>query len=322
MPKINEKYIYFFEVEDEDRKKVLETFPDAVIFREPFSDTNTDKCKDAEILCGMIHSEFTADNLKKLPNLKMITTRTVGYDHIDLKWADENEIPVCNVPDYGSHVIAEHVFALLLASIRHVLEGEEKTENEEFTWKGLRGIGLKGKTLGIIGTGKIGLHVCRIASLGFLMNVIAYDPYPNEEKAMDYHFTYVDSLDDIWEKSDIITLHMPLFPETKHMINTETISKMKNGVVLINTARGGLINTPDLINGIKEGKFKEVALDVTEHEDNIKEDKELIHLPGVIITPHIAFYADDSVDKMYSEAINSMKRFMDDEKLIHQVHGH
>lgn len=321
MPKINQKNIYFFEVEDQDKEKVLSEFPDAKIFKEPFSDKVIDKCKDAEILCGMIYSEFKGENLEKLPNLKMIATRTVGYDHIDLKWADEKDIPVCNVPDYGSHVIAEHVFALLLASIRNVLEGEAKTEKEEFSWKGLRGIALKGKTLGVVGTGKIGMHVCRIASLGFLMNVIAYDKYPDTDRAMDYHFTYVDSLEDIWEKSDIISLHVPFFPETKHMINKETIAKMKDNVVLINTARGGLINTPDLIQAIKDGKFLDVALDVLEHEDNIKENDELIHLPGVIITPHIAFYADDSMSKMFSEAIASIKRFVDEEKLVHQVHG-
>ncbi len=321
MSNINEKNIYFFEVENQDNEKVLSEFPDAKIFKEPFNKKCIDKCKDAEILCGMIYSKFNAENLEKLPNLKMIATRTVGYDHIDLKWADKKEIPVCNVPDYGSHVIAEHVFALLLASIRNVLEGEERTENEKFSRKGLRGIALKGKTLGVIGTGKIGMNVCRIASLGFLMNVIAYDKYPNADKAIDYHFTYMDSLEDIWEKSDIISLHVPLFPETKHMINKETIGKMKDGVVLINTARGGLINTPDLIQAIKDGKFLDVALDVLEHEDNIKENHELIHLPGVIITPHIAFYADDSISKMFSEAITSIKRFIDEEKLVHQVHG-
>jgi D-lactate dehydrogenase len=176
--------------------------------------------------------------------------------------------------------------------------------------------------MGVIGTGKIGMHVCRIASLGFLMDVIAYDPYPNKDKAADYHFKYVRSLEDIWKKSDVITLHVPLFPETKHMINAKTIAKMKDGVVLINTARGGLIDTKALVKAIKKGKFADVALDVLEHEEQIKKNEEIMNLPGVIITPHVAFYADDSVDKMYSEAIDSIKRFCKGEKLIHQVHGH
>ena len=322
MKKTSQQNIYFFEVEDQDKAHVLKKFPKAKIFKDPFCKKILHKCKDAEILCGMIYSEFSDDNLRHMPNLKMVVTRSVGYDHIDLKWCDKMEIPVCNVPDYGSHVIAEHVFALLLASIRNVLEGEERTEKAKFTWKGLRGIALKGKTMGVIGTGKIGMHVCRIASLGFLMNVIAYDPYPNKDKAADYHFKYVRSLEDIWKKSDIITLHVPLFPETRHMINAKTIAKMKDGVVLINTARGKLIDTKALVKAIKKGKFADVALDVLEHEENIKKNDEIMNLPGVLITPHIAFYADDSVDKMYSEAIDSIKRFCKGEKLIHQVHGH
>ena len=321
-PKIDQKNIFFFEVEDQDKKHVLKNFPKAQIFKKPLSDKLVKKCKNAEILCGMIYSDFSGKNLSKLPNLKLVVTRSVGYDHVDLKWCEKNNIPVCNVPDYGSHVIAEHVFALLLASIRHVLEGEERTEKDKFFWKGLRGIALKGKTLGVIGTGKIGMHVCRIASLGFLMDVIAYDPYPNKDKAMEYHFKYVKSLNDIWKKSDIITLHVPLFPKTKHMINAKTIAKMKDGVVLINTARGGLIDTKALVKAIKAGKFRDVALDVLEHEDNIKKNDEILHLPGVIITPHIAFYADDSVDKMYEEGIGSIKRFLKGQKFIHQVHGH
>jgi len=322
LKKINQKNIYFFEVEEEDAPLVSQKFPSAVVFKEPFSKKILKKCTDAEIVCGMIHSDFSGKNLEKLPNLRLIMTRSVGYNHIDLKWAEEHQIPVCNVPEYGSHVIAEHVFALLLASIRNVLEGEERTSHDNFTWKGLRGIALKGKTLGVIGTGKIGMHVCRIASLGFLMNVIAYDKFPNPDKALEYHFKYVDSLDEIWKQADIISLHVPLFPATKHMINKKTIAKMKDGVILINTARGGLIDTSALVKAIKAGKFSHVALDVLEHEKNIKENKEILHLPGVIITPHIAFYADDSMKRMFKEAFQSIDRFIHDEELIHQVHGH
>ncbi len=322
MPRINQQNIYFFEVEKSDAKLVKKRFPKAKIFEEPFSSKNVKKCKNAEILCAMIDSDFSGKNLEKCPNLKMIATRTVGYNHIDLKWAAEHKIPVCNVPDYGSHVIAEHVFALLLASVRNVLEGEERTEKRVFSWKGLRGMALQGKTLGVIGTGKIGMNVCRMASQGFLMNVIAYDLYPNKKMARENNFKYVKSLNEIWKKSDIITLHVPMFPKTKHMINDKTIAKMKDGVVLINTARGGLIDTKALIRAIKKGKFTDVALDVIEHETNIKENKTLLNLPGVIITPHIAFYADDSMLNMYKEAIKSIERFMKGKKLLHQVCGH
>ncbi len=322
MSKTNLKNIYFFEVEDEDAGLIAKHFPDAKIFKEPFSPELAKKCADAEILCVFVHSNCSAKALEQLSNLKLIITRSVGYDQIDLKSAAARKIPVCNVPDYGSHVIAEHVFALLLASLRNVIQGEEHTAHDDFSWKGLRGTALKGKTLGVLGTGKIGLNVCRIASMGFLMNVIAYDKFPNKEMAMEHHFKYVDSPDEFYKQADIITLHTPFLPETTHLINKESIAKMKDGVVLINTARGGLIDTPALVKAIKAGKFAHVALDVIEHEQNIKEDAELLHLPGVIITPHIAFYADDSMRRMFEEAFFSIDAFLNDKALKYQVHGH
>ncbi len=311
--------MYFFEVEKTDDKEILSKYPDAKIFREALSEKNIKQCSDAEVICVMVHSVVSEKIIISFKNLKLIVTRSVGYDHIDLKRIKRHGIPVCNVPDYWSHVIAEHVFALLLASVRNVLEWEYRTEHDNFSWKWLRWMALKWKTLAVIGTGKIGAHVCRIASIWFKMNVIAYDKYPNKQLSEDYNFEYKNSLDEIWKEADIISLHTPLFPETEHMINKKSISKMKDWVVLINTARGGLINTPDLIEAIKSKKISHAALDVIEHENNIKEDAELLHLPWVIITPHIAFYADDSIHKMYDEAICSIERFINNETLIHQI---
>lgn len=313
--------IYFFETDKDEAALVPKELKCVKTIKEPFNAKNASKFKDAIVLCGMIDSDFSAKNLSKCPNLKMIAMRTVGYDNVDLKYAAKHEIIVSNVPDYGSHVIAEHVFALLLSSLRHVFEGEERTSKCQFSWKGLCGTALKGKTLGIIGTGKIGMNVCRIASLGFLMNVLAYDKYPDHKKEREYRFKYVKSLDEIWKKSDIISLHVPLFPDTTHLINAKTIAKMKDGVSLINTARGGLIDTKALIKAIKTKKFGEVALDVVEHEKNIKEDKAILKLPGVIITPHISFYADDSIKCMYSEAIACIKCFLAGKPVKNQVRG-
>lgn len=316
------KNIYFFEVKDDERMFVEEHYPDAVIFEEPFSDAYVQKISDAHIISGFIHSDFSAKNLASLENLELIVTRSVGYNHIDLHYCDEHNILVANVPDYGSHVIAEHVFALLLSSARKILEGEEHTQHKNFSEDGLCGMALKGKTLGVIGTGKIGMNVVRIASLGFLMNVIAYDPHQNSELAEKYHFNYVDSLDDIYKNSDIITLHVPLFPTTQHMINNESIAKMKDGVTLINTSRGGLIKTEDLVSAIKAGKFAHVALDVVEHEDNIAEVSELLELPGVIITPHIAYYTRESVENMYRVGAQSIDEFLAGKELTYRVLGH
>ncbi len=315
------KRIVFLEVENEDRDEVLSVFPDAVIESEVLSeDEIIRKHNDAEILCTFIYSPVTKKVIHALPNLKLIATRSVGYNHIDLKAAREKGIVIANVPDYGSHVIAEHVFALLLSSIRRVVEGEERTSRMKFEFQGLRGIALKGKTLGIIGAGRIGLNVARIASLGFLMKVLAYDVYQDPDHALEYHFQYA-TLDEIYEKCDIISLHCPLLPSTKHLINGEAIRKMKDGVVIINTARGGIIDTKALIKGLKSRKILKAALDVVEHEQNIEENKELVEMENVIITPHIAFFADDSMHRMYSEAMSDIKLFMETGAVKHAVVG-
>lgn len=314
--------ITFLEVEKEDQEKIKAKFPEAEIFNQLLSeDEIIANCQETEILSVFIYSKISRKVIENLPKLKQIVTRSVGYDHIDLKIAQEKGIKICNVPDYGAHAIAEHVFALLLSGIRRISEGEDRIEKDfEFDFKGLRGVTLKGKTLGIIGTGKIGRNVARIASLGFLMDVVAYDPFPDENIARENHFKYVD-LEEVWEKSDIISLHCPLLEETKHLVNQETIKKMKTGVVIINTSRGGVIKTSDLLEGLDSKKISYAVLDVLEHEKNIENNKKLLELPNVIITPHVAFYADDSMNKMYEDAFQSIERFLNGEKLIHQVLG-
>jgi D-lactate dehydrogenase len=314
--------ITFLEVEKEDENKVKDKFPEAEIFNNILSEEEIIKnCQETEILSVFIYSKITKKVFENLPKLKQIATRSVGYDHIDLKTAKEKGVVICNVPDYGAHAIAEHVFALLLSGIRRISEGEERVEKEfEFDFKGLRGVTLKGKTLGIIGTGKIGKNVARIASLGFLMDVVAYDPFPDENTARENHFKYVE-LDEVWKNSDIISLHCPLLEETKHLVNQETIGKMKDEVIIINTSRGGVIKTSDLLEGLSSGKISYAVLDVLEHEKNIKNNKKLLEMPNVVITPHVAFYADDSMNKMYEDAFQSIERFLKKEKLIHQVLG-
>jgi len=314
--------ITFLEVEPEDVEKVKKNFPEATIISNTLTeDEIIEKCKDTEILCIFIYSQISKKIIENLGKLKLIVTRSVGYDHIDLKTAQEKNIKICNVPDYGSHVIAEHVFALLLSGIRRIGEGDDRVEKQQkFNFQGLRGIALKGKTLGIIGTGKIGRNVARIASLGFLMDVIAFDPFPNNDLARENHFQYA-TLEQIWEKSDIISLHCPLVEATKHLINQTVINKMKDDVVIVNTSRGGVIKTSSLVDGLISKKISYAVLDVLEHEKNIAENKKLLEMPNVIITPHTAFYADDSMNKMYSEAFDSIYRFISDKKLIHRVVG-
>lgn len=312
--------IYFLGVFPEDKNLVLNVFAQAKILNIISEQEIINNCQEAEILCVFIKNKITKKVFDSLPNLKLIVTRSVGYDHIDLKAAQEKGVTVCNVPDYGSHVISEFVFALLLSGLRHIGRGDQRVEKEKFSLTGLKGVALKGKTLGIIGTGKIGRNVARIASLGFLMDVLAYDAYPDKEMARELHFSYV-GIEEIWQKSDIITLHCPLLEETKYLINKENIAKMKKGVVIVNTSRGGIINTKDLIQALKSEHISYALLDVLEHEDNISKDKELIDLPNVITTPHIAFYADDSIMKMYESAIETINSFLKGEKLKNKVIG-
>ncbi len=316
------KNITFLEVEAEDAEKIQKAFPRAKIITKTLAeDEIISECQEAEIISVFIYTKLTQKVLEKLPNLKFVVTRSVGYDHINLKTAQEKNIKVCNVPDYGSHVIAEHVFALLLSGIRKIGEGEDKVAKEHlFDFRGLRGIALKGKTMGVVGTGKIGKNVARIASLGFLMDVIAYDPFPDEDAARENHYRYT-TLEKLFGNADIISLHCPLNSQTEHLINQAAIKKMRNGVVLVNTSRGGVVDTEALINGLKTGKISYALLDVLEHEKNIQENSKLIKMPNVIITPHIAFYADDSMKKMYDEAFTSINQFLKSEKLIHQVFG-
>jgi D-lactate dehydrogenase len=317
-----EQKIYFLEVMPEDEDFIHKNLPHAIVIKETFSEEEIiERCKDAEILCVFVHSKISKKVINSLYSLKMIVTRSVGYDHIDLCAAKEKGVIVCNVPDYGSYVISEFVFALLLSGLRHIGEGDERVEKkEDFSFSGLRGVALKGKTLGIIGTGKIGRNVARIASLGFLMNVLAYDTYPNEEMAEEMHFRY-ESLQAIWERSDIITLHCPLLEETKHLVNKESLSKMKDGVIIVNTSRGGIIDTKALVDAIKSEKVSYAFLDVLEHEDNIANDRELINLPRVITTPHVAFYADDSMQKMYEATFLTIFEYLSKGKITNKVTG-
>ena len=323
--------IIFTEVEKIDEVKIIENYKNLdynisidnrILNEEIVCDENDnffEKYKNAEILCTFIYSQVTQKVLEKMPNLKMIITRSVGYNHIDLVECYNKKIPVCNVPDYGSHVIAEHVFAMLLSSLRCIEKASDQTKMCDFNFSGLRGMSLKGKTLGIIGTGKIGKKVARIGSMGFLMNVIAYSRHQDTDAALSSHFRYVDSVKEIWEQSDIISLHIPANKESYHMVNKESIAQMKDGVVLVNTARGALIDTPALIEGVKSKKISHAVLDVIENEKHIADFPELQTMSEILITPHIAFYADDSMKTMYSEAFTSIQNFIEHKKLIHEV---
>jgi D-lactate dehydrogenase len=310
--------IVFFDVDPKDRPTMLASIP-GVSFQpwDLSEEAIVDACKDASVISTFITTAFPKTVLEKLPKLKLLCTRSVGYDHLDLAYCKEREITVCNVPDYGSHVIAEHVFALLLSTLRHIVVGTERVRQGIFDYRGLRGMALRDKTLGIIGTGKIGKKVAEIAH-GFGMRIVAQDVYQNAEIVEKYGVTYVER-DELYATSDIITLHAPALPATKHMINAQAFSQMKDGVILVNTARGSLIDSEALLAALESGKVAMALLDVLENESSVAVDKKLVHHPHVVTTPHIAFYADDSVRTMYADCLESIAQYMRGEKPGHVV---
>ena len=312
-------HITFLEVDSEDQNLVRGRFPNAKIVEGVLSGSELmEACTDAEAVSCFIHTYFTREVIDKLPKLKLLCTRSVGYDHLDVNACKDRKITVCNVPDYGSHVIAEHVFALLLSTLRHVPEGDSKVEGGAFDYHGLRGMALRGKAIGIVGTGKIGRRVAEIAH-GFGMEILAVDQCRTLEIVQKLGVQYV-SRDQLLNRSDIITLHVPDTKETEHMIDAAAFAQMKDGVVLVNTARGSLIDSHALLDALKNGKVAYALLDVLEHEQNFEEDKALIKHPHVVTTPHVAFYADDSMRNMYTDSFQSIEQWMQGKDPEHVIH--
>ena len=260
--------------------------------------------KGYDAICAFVNSDLSAPVLEKLAaiNIKLVLLRCAGFNNIDLEKANELGITVLRVPGYSPEAVAELAITLALAVNRHVHKSYIKVRENNFSLVGLTGVNIHGKTAGIIGTGKIGAAMCRICR-GFGMRVIAYDMYPNKE----LEFVKYMSLADVLKQSDLISLHCPLTDETYHMINKDTIAQMKDDVILVNTSRGALVDSEELIQGIRQGKFFGVGLDVYEEEgDNVFENREdellqhsitarLLSFPNVIITSHQGFLTREAL---------------------------
>lgn len=283
----------------------------------------------AEILCNFIGFKIDAEVLKRFPKLRYITTRSTGFDHIDLSACKNKNILVSNVPTYGENTVAEFTFALLLAVARKIYPAVKRVQEEaQFSSEGLQGFDLMGKTLGVIGTGHIGTYVVKIAT-GFGMHVVAYDPYPKPKLAKTYNFEYLE-LEKLLSISDVITLHVPYMPATHHLINFQNINSIKPGAVLINTARGGLVDTQALLSALVSGRLAGAGLDVLEEEGFINEeaeffvnnhpneeqlrillaDHELMHMPNVIITPHNAFNSREALTRILDTTVSNIQGFV------------
>ncbi len=260
----------------------------------------------ADVLC--MRDQFgrvTRQVFERLPNLKLVVTRSVGYDHIDLAEAARRGIPVCNVPDYGAHMIAELAFGLLLAVARNIVRGDERYRREHrFSDEGLCGIELYGKTLGVVGTGRIGLHSVRLAK-GFGMRVLAHDVLENSSAAKEMGFQYVP-LVTLLAESDAVTLHVRLNETTHHLINAERLAKMKPGAILINTSRGPVVDTPALIAALDSRHLGGAGLDVLEDERTTYHDLG----SNVVVTPHLGWYTDGAVTRILAITLENISAFV------------
>ncbi len=254
-----------------------------------------------------IKSQSSVDGfvLKQLPKLKLIVTRTVGLDHIDLEACKKRGVVVRNIVDYGAYNIAEHALALLLTGARNVVSSFTEVKKGIFSYKSHLGTTLAGKTIGVIGTGKIGLELIKRLK-AFEMNIVAFDVILNQKAAKEIGFKYV-SLSFLLKTADFISLHIPLLKTTHHFIGHKEIELMKKGVILVNTSRGEIIDTEALIKNIN--KFKAVCLDVLEDENKFSKRHQLLKFNNIILTPHIAFYSDDSVKKIAEETEKIIKNF-------------
>jgi D-lactate dehydrogenase len=300
---------------------------EVVAFREVLEDKHLSQIEDAEILSPFIYSKLTAERLAKLPKLKMIATRSTGFDHIDVAECFKRGIMVCNVPFYGENTVAEHTFALILALSRKVHEAFVRVRAGNFSLDGLRGFDLKDKTIGVVGAGRIGLHVIRIAR-GFGMKVLAFDVKRDNFWAEVLGFEYAE-LNDLLGRSDIITLHAPYNRHTHHLINRDNIHKIKRGAILINTASGGLVNTDALWKALDDGILAGAGLDVLEGEETIYEESALLgdavnpeklrtalqnHVilkkPNVVFTPHNAFNSQEALERILDTTAENIAAFV------------
>ena len=281
-------------------------------------------------VCVFVNDEVNNQVIDKLANMnvKFIALRCAGFNNVDVKYA-YGKIHIFRVPAYSPYAVAEHAMALLLTSIRRIHKAYIRTKDFNFSLAGLSGFDLYGKTVGVIGTGKIGrvfINIC----LGFGMKVLAYDKYPSSDLSENPNIKYV-SLDELFITSDVISLHCPLTEETYHMINDESIGKCKKGVVLINTSRGALVDSKALLEGIKTRKIGAACLDVYEEEadfffedysGHIVEDDTLariISMPNVIVTSHQAFLTEEALDNIASTTIENILTFIKTGKCSNEV---
>lgn len=316
--------ILFYDTKSYDREsfeKLLPQYPQLELeFMETELSPRTARlAQDYDAICAFVNSDVETRTIEALhrSNVRLILMRCAGFNNVDVDTAARLGITIMRVPGYSPEAVAEHAMALALTVNRHMHKAYVKVRENDFSLNSLMGFNFYQKTAGIIGTGKIGAAMARICR-GFGMRILAYDVYRNP--SLDF-VEYVD-LDALLKASDLVSLHCPLTDDTYHLINRDTILEMKEGVILVNTSRGGLVKTEDLIEGIRARKFFGVGLDVYEEENrNVFEDRSddimehsttarLLSFPNVMITSHQGFFTDEALDAISSVTLQNAMDFL------------
>ncbi|MBI4092247.1 MAG: hydroxyacid dehydrogenase [Candidatus Levybacteria bacterium] len=319
-----------FELQDWEKDYLAQKFGNTIDISfnsETLTAENVWTARDVDGIVVFVYSMVNKQVLDQMPNLKFIATMSTGFDHIDIEECKRRNIVVSTVPSYGENTVAEHTFALIFAISRRIIESHERVREGNFSPSGLTGFDLFGKTLGVIGVGNIGTHVIRIAK-GIGMDVVAHKRTPDPKLAADLGFRFV-TMGELLSQSDIITVHVPYNQETHHMLNQDAFSKMKNGVIIINTARGAIIDTTALVGALQSGRIAAAGLDVLEEESMIREEHELLHKefpiedlktvlenhmllnnPKVVITPHNAFNSREAVMRILRTTEENINGFL------------
>ncbi|MFP4353137.1 MAG: NAD(P)-dependent oxidoreductase [Puniceicoccaceae bacterium] len=326
--------IVFFDIERWEREtfEPLTEEHDVVFVDQPLTAETAPDHADAEIVSVFVKSQVSAEALDALPALKAIATRSTGFDHIDRGVCGERGIRIAYVPSYGENTVASHTIALLLNIAHRISDGIDRTRKGEFTNTGLQGFDVMGKRIGVIGAaGNIGRHVVTMAK-GLGMEVLGFDVAEDPEFAREAGFEYV-SMDDLLERSDVVTIHVPQNEKTKNLIDHGAFSKMREGVVFLNTSRGGVVDERALLKALSDNKVSAAGLDVLGAEPTIREEAELLRsaveeeekwgellanemllrLRNVYVTPHNAFNTREAVQRILNVTLENLQGFISGE---------
>jgi D-lactate dehydrogenase len=319
----------FYEIEEDWeqeylRRRFLHVEP--VFVARPLTAETVSETSESTVASVFIHSRVSRELLGRMPGLRLLTTRSTGFDHIDVQACAERGVTIANVPRYGENTVAEHTFGLILNLSRNIHRAFQRTRARDFSLAGLEGRDLRSKTLGVIGAGSIGLHVIRMAR-AFGMKVLAHDTRPQSILSEVLEFDYAP-LGRLLAASDIVTLHAPLLPETRHLLNRERFQQMKRGAFLVNTGRGALVDTDALLWALDEGIVAGAGLDVLEGEEQLLEEHHMFRGPGseahvrevvrghqlferdnVIVTPHIAWFSREARERILDTTAETIEAF-------------